>query len=57
VGKIILPVYQGGFGFNASYKGFSLMLPLPLSRFYRFDIDYQGLMDIRNAELFAVSYS
>ncbi|WP_182651495.1 SusC/RagA family TonB-linked outer membrane protein [Flavobacterium sp. SOK18b] len=55
-GKNNLPVYQGGFGFNASYKGFFLDAAFAYSAdFYRFDIDYQGLMDIRNAELFAVS--
>ena len=55
-GKNNLPVYQGGFGLNASYKGFFLDAAFAYSAdFYRFDFDYQGLMDIRNAEIFAVS--
>jgi TonB-linked SusC/RagA family outer membrane protein len=55
-GKNNLPVYQGGFGLNASYKGFFLDAAFAYSaNFYRFDFDYQGLMDIRNAEVFTVS--
>jgi TonB-linked SusC/RagA family outer membrane protein len=55
-GKNNLPVYQGGFGLNASYKGFFLDAAFAYSAdFYRFDFDYQGLMDIRNAEIFTVS--
>jgi len=51
-----LPLYQGGFGLNTSYKGFFLDATFVYSMdFYRFDPDLQGLLDIRNAELFPVS--
>jgi TonB-linked SusC/RagA family outer membrane protein len=55
-GKNNLPVYQGGFGFNTSYKGFFIDAAFVYSAdFYRVDNDYAGLLDIRNAEIFAVS--
>jgi TonB-linked SusC/RagA family outer membrane protein len=54
--KNYLPVYQGGFGFNASYKGFFLDAAFTYAAdFFRFDIDYAGLMDIRNVDPFPVS--
>jgi TonB-linked SusC/RagA family outer membrane protein len=54
--KNYLPVYQGGFGFNASYKGFFLDAAFTYAAdFFRFDVDYAGLMDIRNVDPFPVS--
>ncbi|MDI6044915.1 SusC/RagA family TonB-linked outer membrane protein [Flavobacterium yafengii] len=54
--KNYLPVYQGGFGFNASYEGFFLDAAFTYAAdFFRFDIDYAGLMDIRNVDPFPVS--
>ena len=51
-----LPVYQGGFGLNSSYKGFFVDAAFAYSaKFFRFDVDYQGLMDYRNAEEYRVS--
>jgi len=44
-----LPVFQGGFGFNASYKGFFLDALFTYAYgAYKFDTDYEGLMDARN---------
>jgi TonB-linked SusC/RagA family outer membrane protein len=55
-GKNYLPVYQGGFGLDASYKGFFVNAAFVYATdFYRFDIDYEGLMDIRNVDPFPVS--
>jgi TonB-linked SusC/RagA family outer membrane protein len=54
--KNYLPVYQGGFGFNAAYKGFFLdALFVYAADLYRFDFDYQSLMDIRNVNPLPVS--
>ncbi|GGD14525.1 SusC/RagA family TonB-linked outer membrane protein [Flavobacterium orientale] len=55
-GKNALPDFQGGFGFNASYKGFFLdaLFTYAIGA-YKFDIDYDGLMDIRNSTNFPVS--
>jgi hypothetical protein len=39
----------------ASHKGFLDAAFAYSADFYRFDFDYQGLMDIRNAEIFTVS--
>lgn len=51
-----LPVYQGGFGLNASYKGFFLDAAFTYAAdFFRFDVDYSGLMDIRNVDPLPVS--
>jgi hypothetical protein len=36
------------------HKGFFLDAFAYSADFYRFDFDYQGLMDIRNAEIFTV---
>ena len=55
-GKNYLPVYQGGFGIDASYKGFFLNAAFVYATdFYRFDVDYQEYMDIRNVNPFPVS--
>lgn len=54
--KNALPVYQGGFGLNSSYNGFFLDVNFSYALGqYRYDFDYDGLMDIRNADLFPVS--
>lgn len=54
--KNALPKYQGGFGLNASYKGFFAdALFVYAFGAWKFDSDYDGLMDIRNADLFPVS--
>ena len=54
--KNYLPKYQGGFGFNASYKGFFTDVTFTYSLdFYKYDSDLAQLMDIRNANLFQVS--
>jgi len=55
-GKSSLPKYQGGFGFEASYKGFyANTLFNYQAGGYKFDTDYAGLMDPRNASEFPVS--
>src|SRR5690606_5542005 len=55
-GKNALPVYQGGFGFNASFKGFFVdALFTYAAKAYKFDNEYSNLMDIRNASNFPVS--
>ena len=54
--KNALPKYQGGFGFNASYKGFFAdALFVYAFGAWKYDSDYNSLMDIRNADLFPVS--
>lgn len=55
-GKNALPDYQGGFGLDASYKGFfvNALFTYAIGA-YKFDSDYQSLMDIRNANFFPVS--
>jgi TonB-linked SusC/RagA family outer membrane protein len=51
-----LPIYQGGFGLDLSYEGFFANAAFVYtSDFYRFDIDYDGLMDARNVDPFPVS--
>lgn len=55
-GNNFLPVYQGGFGLNASYEGFFLDASFVYAAdFKRFDTDLTGLMDIRNIDPFPVS--
>jgi hypothetical protein len=55
-GKNRLPVYQGGFGLNASYNGFFVDAAFTYAAdFFRFDVDYAALMDIRNVDPFPVS--
>jgi TonB-linked SusC/RagA family outer membrane protein len=55
-GKNRLPVYQGGFGLNASYNGFFVDAAFTYAAdFFRFDVDYAGLMDIRNVDPLPVS--
>ncbi|MDP2159709.1 MAG: SusC/RagA family TonB-linked outer membrane protein [Flavobacterium sp.] len=55
-GKNALPDFQGGFGLNASYKGFffDALFTYAIGA-YKFDSDYDGMMDIRNANFFPVS--
>lgn len=54
--KSSLPLYQGGFGFNASYKGFFVdALFVYAAGAYKYDSDYWSLMDPRNLNLFPVS--
>ncbi len=45
-GKSSLPVYQGGFGFDADYKGFFLTSTFTyVAKVWRFDYDLAGLYD------------
>ncbi|MFC7346681.1 SusC/RagA family TonB-linked outer membrane protein [Chryseobacterium zhengzhouense] len=45
-GKNFLPEYQGGFGFDVSYKGFYASTTFTfVANIWRFDFDYAGLMD------------
>ncbi|MCW4467384.1 TonB-dependent receptor [Flavobacterium sp. MFBS3-15] len=45
-GKTSIPTYQGGFGFDASYKGFFLTTQFSfVADIYRFDYDLEGLQD------------
>lgn len=54
--KNYLPVIQGGFGFNAAYKGFFLDAAFVYTAdFYRIDTDLIGLLDIRQAYTLPVS--
>lgn len=54
--KNALPIYQGGFGFNTNYKGFSFDVLFTYAfGAYKYDTDYDSLMDIRNAAEFPVS--
>jgi TonB-linked SusC/RagA family outer membrane protein len=51
-----LPKYQGGFGFNASYKGFFTDLTFVYSYdFFKQDGDIVNLLDIRNSNAFPVA--
>lgn len=55
-GKSSIPVYQGGFGFDASYKGFFLNTQFVFfADVYRFDYDLSGLQDPTNLGQFNVS--
>ncbi len=55
-GRSFIPVYQGGFGFNSSFEGFFLDAAFVYAAdFYRYDPDYQGLVDIRNVDPFPMS--
>lgn len=55
-GKSLLPTYQGGFGLNLEYGGFYLnSLFNYVADTYRFDSNYNSLMDVRNAGDFPVS--
>jgi TonB-linked SusC/RagA family outer membrane protein len=45
-GKSRIPVYQGGFGFDSSYKGFFLTSSFSfVAQVYRIDYDYAGLIN------------
>lgn len=51
-GKSPLPVYQGGFGFDASYKGFFLTTQFNyVADIWRIDQDLQSLSDTGSSEL------
>lgn len=55
-GKSSLPVYQGAFGFDASYKGFFLTSQFTfVADIYRFDYDLAGLLDPSSMSQFNVS--
>ena len=55
-GKSSLPVYQGGFGFNADYKGFFLSSQFSfVADIYRFDYDLSGVQDPNNIGVYNVS--
>lgn len=54
--KNYLPVYQGGFGLNASYKGFFLDAAFAYAAdFWRVDGDYAGMLDIRDVSFLPMS--
>lgn len=55
-GKSSIPVYQGGFGFDATYHGFYLTSQFTFAaEVYRFDYDLSGLQDPTNLGTFNVS--
>lgn len=55
-GKSALPTYQGGFGFDASYKGFFLTTQFTFVKdIYRFDFDLANLNNPENIGSFPVS--
>jgi TonB-dependent starch-binding outer membrane protein SusC len=55
-GRNRLPVYQGAFGFDASYKGFSINTLFTYSQdFYRFDDELFEFYDPTQAQFFPVT--
>lgn len=55
-GKSALPQYQGGFGFDADYKGFFLTTTFTfVAKVWRYDYDYAGFMDPTQLGQFTVS--
>ena len=55
-GKSYIPVYIGGFGFNADYKGFFASTDFSFTqKVYRFDFDLAGLYDPDAMSQFVVS--
>ncbi|MFL9842839.1 SusC/RagA family TonB-linked outer membrane protein [Flavobacterium rhizosphaerae] len=55
-GKSPIPRYQGGFGFEANYKGFYLTTQFTfVADVYRFDYDLSNLMDPNNLGSFPVA--
>lgn len=55
-GKSFLPVYQGGFGLNASYKGFFVdVLFTYAAKVWRSDFDLDGLSSPSNIGVFPVT--
>lgn len=55
-GKSPIPVWQGGFGFNADYKGFFLTTQFTfVADVYRFDSDLDNLQDPTSIGTFPVS--
>jgi len=54
--KSALPVYQGGFGFNASYKGFFVNTQFSFAKdVWRFDFDLTNLSDPTQLGTFPVT--
>ena len=54
--KSLLPTYQGGFGFNSSYKGFFLNTQFSFAKdVYRFDFDLTNLSDPTQIGTFPVT--
>lgn len=52
-GKSLYPKYQGAFGFDAEYKGFFASAQFTyVLKTYRYDFDYDSLMDPTNIDLF-----
>ncbi|MCG2610607.1 SusC/RagA family TonB-linked outer membrane protein [Flavobacterium sp. SM15] len=55
-GKNWLPIYQGGFGFDAEYKGFFAKSTFTFAqKVWRYDFDLQGLYDPTSLGQFVVS--
>jgi len=55
-GKSLIPKYQGGFGFNADYKGFYATAQFTfVADVYRVDYDYAALMDPTSIGTFQMS--
>jgi TonB-linked SusC/RagA family outer membrane protein len=55
-GKSSIPVYVGGFGFDADYKGFFASTNFTYAqKVHRFDFDLEGLYDVTQAGQFIVS--
>ncbi|KGO94350.1 SusC/RagA family TonB-linked outer membrane protein [Flavobacterium subsaxonicum] len=55
-GKSFIPKYQGGFGFNADYKGFYATAQFTfVTDVYRVDSDYANLMDPTSIGTFQLS--
>ena len=52
-GKTFFPIYQGGFGFDASYKGFFLTTQFSyVADIWRYDYDLEGLQDPNDIGVF-----
>ena len=55
-GKNYLPVYQGGFGFDFSYKGFFISTTFTFAqKVWRYDTDLANLYDVGNIGTFVVT--
>lgn len=56
-GKTYIPKYQGGFGIDASYKGFFLTAQFSYAQdLWRYDYDYSGFLAIGDIGTFNKSY-